>query len=66
MKRGDWAQKRHWDGKAEASVSALCQFRNYLHYHIKASKAYMHVSATTEQRQLHRPTVRSDATYYHV
>uniref|UniRef100_A0A6U2IX00 Arp2/3 complex 34 kDa subunit n=1 Tax=Hemiselmis andersenii TaxID=464988 RepID=A0A6U2IX00_HEMAN len=35
--------KRHWDSKAEASVSALCQFRNYLHYHIKASKTYMHM-----------------------
>ncbi len=30
--------KRHWDSKAEASVSAICQFRNYLHYHIKCSK----------------------------
>jgi len=36
--------KRHWDGaKADASVSALCQFRNYLHYHIKCSKAFMHM-----------------------
>lgn len=33
---------KHWNGpKAEASVSALCMFRNYLHYHIKASKAFM-------------------------
>ncbi len=30
--------KRHLDDKAEASVSAICQFRNYLHYHIKCSK----------------------------
>lgn len=30
--------KRNWDVKAEATVSAFCQFRNYLHYHIKCSK----------------------------
>lgn len=36
-------QKRHWNDKAESSVQALCQFRNYLHYHIKASKTYMHM-----------------------
>mmetsp|Transcript_10943 Transcript_10943/g.22021 ORF Transcript_10943/g.22021 Transcript_10943/m.22021 type:complete len:310 (-) Transcript_10943:526-1455(-) len=36
--------KRHWDeDKADASVSSLCQFRNYLHYHVKCSKAFMHM-----------------------
>mmetsp|Transcript_28843 Transcript_28843/g.72628 ORF Transcript_28843/g.72628 Transcript_28843/m.72628 type:complete len:310 (-) Transcript_28843:281-1210(-) len=35
--------RRHWDDRAEASVTAVCQFRNYLHYHIKASKTYMHM-----------------------
>jgi len=35
---------KHWNGpKAEASVSAMCMLRNYLHYHIKASKAFMHM-----------------------
>ena len=35
---------KHWKGPmAEKSVSALCMFRNYLHYHIKASKAFMHM-----------------------
>jgi len=29
--------------KIERSVTALCTFRNYLTYHIKASKAYMHM-----------------------
>jgi actin related protein 2/3 complex subunit 2 len=36
--------QKHWQGPlAEGSVSALCLFRNYLHYHIKASKAFMHM-----------------------
>uniref|UniRef100_A0A7S0YKZ8 Arp2/3 complex 34 kDa subunit n=1 Tax=Hemiselmis tepida TaxID=464990 RepID=A0A7S0YKZ8_9CRYP len=36
--------QRHWGGdRAEACVSAVCQFRNYLHYHIKASKTFMHM-----------------------
>mmetsp|Transcript_45438 Transcript_45438/g.106767 ORF Transcript_45438/g.106767 Transcript_45438/m.106767 type:complete len:310 (-) Transcript_45438:69-998(-) len=36
--------QRHYDGaKADASVSSLCLFRNYLHYHIKCSKAFMHM-----------------------
>ena len=34
--------KRHLEGKTEASVSAICQFRNYLHYHIKCSKVRLH------------------------
>lgn len=29
--------------KRERSIVALVNFRNYLHYHIKCSKAYMHM-----------------------
>jgi len=36
--------KRHFTAeKRDASIKALCNFRNYLHYHIKCSKAYMHM-----------------------
>jgi hypothetical protein len=45
--------KRHWDVKAEATVSALCQFRNYLHYHIKCSKVSRR-SCSTPLRRSHR------------
>jgi len=34
---------RHFEqGKADACVSLIQTFRDYLHYHIKCSKAYMH------------------------
>ena len=36
--------KKHWDGtKAEQSIGAVLMFRNYLHYHVKASKTFMHM-----------------------
>ena len=35
---------RHLEGnKLENAVSLLASFRNYLHYHIKASKTYLHM-----------------------
>jgi actin related protein 2/3 complex subunit 2 len=36
--------KRHWTPitKAQSSVFTLVSFRNYLHYHIKCCKSYMH------------------------
>lgn len=37
-------EKRHLEsGKLENAVSLLASFRNYLHYHIKASKTYLHM-----------------------
>lgn len=34
---------RHWEGKRRGNTISLLQtFRDYLHYHIKCSKAYMH------------------------
>jgi actin related protein 2/3 complex subunit 2 len=35
--------KAHVEGaKRERTVSLITGFRNYLHYHIKASKSYLH------------------------
>lgn len=31
------------DGRLESCVTLLAGFRNYLHYHIKATKTYMHM-----------------------
>lgn len=36
--------KRHWTpvAKAQPAVFTLVSFRNYLHYHIKCCKSYLH------------------------
>jgi actin related protein 2/3 complex subunit 2 len=37
-------EKRHLEGgKIDNAVSLMASFRNYLHYHIKASKTYLHM-----------------------
>ena len=37
-------EQRHLDGeRAEKAVTLLSGFRNYLHYHIKATKTYLHM-----------------------
>ena len=33
---------RHFQGNAADTISKIQLFRDYFHYHIKASKAYMH------------------------
>mmetsp|Transcript_62357 Transcript_62357/g.148544 ORF Transcript_62357/g.148544 Transcript_62357/m.148544 type:complete len:314 (+) Transcript_62357:53-994(+) len=38
--------------KAEASITAVCQFRTYLHYHIKASKSFMHMRMRSRAEDL--------------
>ena len=36
-------EKRHLQGdRRETALSLLTSFRNYIHYHLKCSKAYMH------------------------
>lgn len=37
-------EQRHLDGdRAEKAITLLSGFRNYLHYHIKATKTYLHM-----------------------
>ena len=34
---------RHYDGaKSDSTIDLIHTFRDYLHYHIKCSKAYLH------------------------
>jgi len=45
---------RHFSerSKAEASITAVCQFRTYLHYHIKASKSFMNMRMRSRAEDL--------------
>eukprot|EP01107_Rhizomastix_libera_P004421 TRINITY_DN17459_c0_g1_i1.p2 TRINITY_DN17459_c0_g1~~TRINITY_DN17459_c0_g1_i1.p2 ORF type:complete len:297 (-),score=62.05 TRINITY_DN17459_c0_g1_i1:1245-2135(-) len=42
-------EARHFDPKQrDKTINMLVQFRNYLHYHLKCSKAYLHIRMRTK------------------